>query len=145
MRPREADTTTRRFADAFDPLATWVNLLTASEPGAMNTREGAMPLALRSDRDAIEVALHSALARGRARVCRVRNTAELGLLWCSEPLCDEVRADPGFAVEADAAPLAYDAAGNLLATKEYLDLDGFGCDRFDPSVCPSPPPTRPAR
>lgn len=40
---------------------------------------------------------------------------------------------------------AYDAAGTLLATKEYLDLDGFGCHRFDPSICSSPPPTRPPR
>lgn len=37
---------------------------------------------------------------------------------------------------------AYDARGNLLAIKQYIDLDGFGCNRFDPSICASPPPTR---
>ncbi|MEV4413914.1 hypothetical protein [Catellatospora sp. NPDC049609] len=37
---------------------------------------------------------------------------------------------------------AYDAANALLAEKQYVDLDGFGCNRFDPWSCASPPPTR---
>lgn len=40
---------------------------------------------------------------------------------------------------------AYDAADVLLATMNYVDLNGFGCDRFDPFGCPSPPPVLPAR
>ncbi|BCJ72957.1 hypothetical protein CS0771_25010 [Catellatospora sp. IY07-71] len=35
---------------------------------------------------------------------------------------------------------AYDATGALLAEKQYVDRDGFACNRFDPSVCTSPPP-----
>jgi hypothetical protein len=58
-----ADTTTRRFAQPFDPVSTWVDLLTASEPGVLNTLEGKLPLVLPCDRDAIEVALHSSLAQ----------------------------------------------------------------------------------
>src|SRR2546421_4239249 len=41
-----ADFTTRRFVDEYDETSTYVNLLTATEPGAMNTFEGALPLAL---------------------------------------------------------------------------------------------------
>ena len=71
-----ADFTTQRFADAYDPVVSYVNLLTASEPGG-NTREGPMPLALPSDQEAIEVALFSSLAGEAERVCRIRNTAML--------------------------------------------------------------------
>ena len=35
-----ADFTTKRFAEAFDPMVTYVNLLTASEPGGNVLTEG---------------------------------------------------------------------------------------------------------
>src|SRR5437763_15730718 len=57
-----ADFTTKRFMRRYDPAATYINLLTATEPGAMNTREGPLPLALDSDREAIGVGLYSSLA-----------------------------------------------------------------------------------
>src|SRR5256885_7450416 len=34
----------------YDSRATWINLLTATEPGARNTVEGQVPIALPSDR-----------------------------------------------------------------------------------------------
>ena len=49
-----ADLTTQRFVDEFDWQTTYVNLFTATEPDAMNSREGQLPLALATDRDAIE-------------------------------------------------------------------------------------------
>ncbi len=36
---------------------------------------------------------------------------------------------------------AFDGMGRLMAEQRYVDLNGFGCDRFDPWSCPSPPPT----
>jgi hypothetical protein len=48
-----ADFTTERFLNDYDPHVTYVNLLTATEPGVINTRERPPPLALASDRDAI--------------------------------------------------------------------------------------------
>ena len=107
-----ADFTTRRFADAYDPLVSYVNLLTASEPGG-NTREGPLPLALGSDREAAEVGLFSSLAGANPRVCRIRNTASLDELWASQPLIPEVEANPALEVLEPAAPLPFDAAGNL--------------------------------
>jgi hypothetical protein len=112
-----ADTTTQRFARSFDAAATWVNLLTASEPGVLNTLEGKLPLVLPCDRDAIEVALHSSLAGPRARICRIRSTADLGQLWCSEALLDEVRRSPSLQLEEPPAPWPYDAGGNLLPAR----------------------------
>jgi hypothetical protein len=108
-----ADFTTGRFVRAYDPLVSYVNLLTASEPGG-NTREGPLPLALPSDRDALEVALYSALAHEPARVCRIRNTAELARLWVSEGLLGEVRMNPKLTIASEVAPMAFDETGNLL-------------------------------
>jgi hypothetical protein len=107
-----ADFTTRRFTDAYDPAVSYVNLLTASEPGG-NTREGALPLALKSDREAMEVGLFSSLAGPEPRVCRVKNTALLGELWVSEALAGEAKANSRLEVLNEPAPLTFDAAGNL--------------------------------
>ena len=107
-----ADFTTRRFADSYDPAISYVNLLTASEPGR-NTREGPIPLALDSDREAAEVALFSSLAGANPRVCRIKNTAMLDEIWVSEGLLDEVKSNPMLTATGDPAQLPFDAAGNL--------------------------------
>ena len=107
-----ADFTTRRFADAFDPAVSYVNLLTASEPGG-NTREGPLPLALESDREAMEVALSSSLAGAQPRVCRIRNTASLDEFWISDALLNQVNQNPKLQVLDAAAPIAFDREGNL--------------------------------
>jgi hypothetical protein len=107
-----ADFTTKRFAEAFDPAVSYVNLLTASEPGG-NTREGPMPLALDSDREAMEVALSSSLAGADPRVCRIKNTACLDEFWVSEALLNEVNAHPKLQVLDGSAPLVFDRDGNL--------------------------------
>jgi len=109
-----ADFTTQRFMDEYDAGVTYVNLLTATEPDAMNTREGLLPLALDSDREAIEVALFSALASERPRVCRIKNTALLDELWVSEALLEEVNQNPALRVSPGVAPLEFDQKGNLL-------------------------------
>lgn len=108
-----ADFTTQRFMREYDAGVTYVNLLTATEPGAMNTAEGPLPLALRSDREAIEVALYSALASTRARVCRIKNTACLDEFWVSEALLEEVRQESRLEVLSQPSALAFAADGNL--------------------------------
>ena len=108
-----ADFTTRRFAEAYDPAVSYVNILTASEPGG-NTREGPVPLALDSDREAIEIALFSSLAGSAPRLCRIRNTDALDEMWVSAALLDEVRQHPKLSLLAEAAPMKFDSAGNLL-------------------------------
>lgn len=108
-----ADFTTERFLNDYDPHITYVNLLTATEPGVINTREGPPPLALACDRDAIEVALFSSLAPEQPRVCRIRNTASLDEMWLSEPLLNEAEQNPRLTVDGPLAPLEFDNVGNL--------------------------------
>jgi hypothetical protein len=107
-----ADFITRRFADEYDPAVSYVNLLTASEPGG-NTREGPLPIALESDRDAMEVGLFSSLAGPAPRVCRIASTARLDEMWVSDALLDEVAANSRLHVVQPSAPLPFDAHGNL--------------------------------
>ena len=109
-----ADFTTQRFIDEFDWNTTYVNLFTATEPDAMNSREGQLPLALPSDREAIEAALFSSLASAEnPRVCRIKNTSHLGEFWASPALLGELEGNEKFSVESQPAPLEYKARGNL--------------------------------
>jgi hypothetical protein len=107
-----ADFTTRRFTEAFDPAVSYVNLLTATEPGG-NTREGPLPLALDSDQEAMEVALFSSLAGSDPRICRIKNTARLDELWVSEALLNQVKQNSKLQVLKPPAPLPFNEAGNL--------------------------------
>ena len=107
-----ADFTTRRFLDSFDPAISYINLLTATEPDG-NTREGPVPLALDSDREAVEVALFSSLAGSAPRVYRIKNTARLDEFWVSEALLDKVKRNPSLAVLSPPQPAAFNIAGNL--------------------------------
>ena len=108
-----ADFTTRRFVESYDPAVSYINLLTASEPGG-NTREGPVPLALDSDREAMEVGLFSSIAGSSPRICRIKNTAVLDEFWASEALLEEIKANPKLELIDGPAPLPFDAAGNLL-------------------------------
>jgi len=108
-----ADFTTKRFLDEYDSAVTYVNLLTATEPDAMNTREGPLPIALPSDREAMEVALFSSLASERPRVCRIKNTAMLDEMWVSDALLEEVNQNSGLRVSSPLAPLEFNEKGNL--------------------------------
>ena len=108
-----ADFITERFMKEYDPAVTYVNLLTATEPGAMNTRQGALPLALPSDRQAIEVALWSALTGPQPRLCRIKSTARLDELWVSQSLLEEAKQNPKLNVLEEARPMNFDRAGDL--------------------------------
>ncbi|HEX5220734.1 MAG TPA: lactate racemase domain-containing protein [Verrucomicrobiae bacterium] len=108
-----ADFTTKRFLNAFDAEHTYINLLTATEPDAMNTREGPLPLALDSDREAIGVGLYSALASGSPRLCRIKSTSRLDQFWVSEALLDEVKSNSNLEILSAAEMMEFDHAGNL--------------------------------
>lgn len=107
-----ADFTTQRFARTYDPWVTYVNLLTAIEPDS-NTREGPLPLALASDREAIQLGLYASLAGTHPRLCRIHNTGDLGQLWVSEALLEDVRQNPHLTVCQPPAAMEFDADGNL--------------------------------
>jgi hypothetical protein len=108
-----ADFTTERFTKKFDWQTTYVNVLTATEPGEMNTREGQLPLALSSDREAIEAGLFSSLASEDARVCRIQSTAKLDELFISAALVREIEENGDFRIGQPPAELEFDADNNL--------------------------------
>lgn len=109
-----ADFTTQRFVDEFDAEVTYVNLLTATEPDVMNTKEGLLPLALASDKDAIATALFSSLASVEGpRVCRIRNTSRLDEFWSSPALLGELENDARFKIESEPMSLKFNNEGNL--------------------------------
>lgn len=108
-----ADFTTRRFLDSYDPAVSYINLLTASEPGG-NTREGPLPLALDSDREAVEVGLFSSLAGAAPRVCRIRNTARLDEVWASEALLEEIKANAKLEIIQPPSPVEFNSSEDLL-------------------------------
>jgi hypothetical protein len=93
-----ADFTTERFAAEIDPAVTYINLLTAAGPNAINTREGMLPLALLSDREAMEAALYSALAEVRPGACRIRRTNAIDEFYVSEAMLDEVGQNPKLSI-----------------------------------------------
>lgn len=108
-----ADFTTERFMRDYDPAATYVNLVTASEPDS-TTREGPLPLALSNDREAIEVGLHSSLAGKAPRICRIKSTAALDRFWISEALIKEAKENPRLTILERSAPPRFDRAGNVI-------------------------------
>jgi hypothetical protein len=73
-----------------------------------------LPLALRSDEEAIEVALFSSLAGAAERVCRIRNTAMLDEMWVSPALLAEVERNPALHIVQPPSPVPFDGNGNLL-------------------------------
>lgn len=109
-----ADFTTQRFMGEYNHANTYVNLLTATEPDSQNPREGPPPLALASDREAIEVALYSALTKENPRVCRIKSTASLHEFWVSEALLPEVERNSNLKILDQPSPMVFDGNGNLL-------------------------------
>lgn len=107
-----ADFTTERFARDYDPRVTYVNLLTATEPGN-HPREGNLPMPLESDKEAIEVALFSALGGDKPRMSRIKNTRKLDQFWVSESLLEEVRNNPKLSILSGLESMQFDDAGNL--------------------------------
>ncbi len=107
-----ADFTTQRFVQAYNPEVSYVNILTATEPDG-NTREGPLPLALRSDREAIQVALYSSLAGPQPRLCRIRSTAALDEFWVSTALLPEVHQNPRLTLLEAPHQMEFSEAGNL--------------------------------
>jgi hypothetical protein len=108
-----ADFTTRRFMEEYDAANTYINLLTATEPDSQNPREGPPPLALSSDREAIEVALYSALAKDKPRVCRIKSTAALHEFWVSGALIPDVERNSNLKLLEQPVPMVFDSNGNL--------------------------------
>jgi len=84
-----------------------------------------IPIVLETDRQALEVALHSVGHAADARIAVVRSTADLDELWVSEAVRAEVVANPALNILStdytrSRPPL------NILSTAEQLAFDADG-------------------
>jgi len=108
-----ADFTTRRLFDKLDLDKTYMNGLTAGALAAIK-----IPIVLASDRLALGVALHAAGVHESPRVAIVRSTLELGELWVSEALVDDVAAHPRLEMDGPLEELPFDAHDRLLLVSQ---------------------------
>jgi hypothetical protein len=105
-----ADFTTLRAASKMDLGQTYPNGLTSTVVGPT-----ALPMVLPNDRMALQAAILTCNAVGRApRLMRLANTLKVGEFQVSVELLDEVRAHPHLEIVGTPAPLAFDRVGALV-------------------------------
>lgn len=105
-----ADVTTRRVMDTMDFGATYMNCLTSGV-----TASGRLPMALDSDRLAIQAAIHTLNGADRSalQMIRIQDTLHLEEIWVSETLFSALRANPAMEILSGPETLSFDQAGNL--------------------------------
>ncbi|MDJ0784472.1 MAG: lactate racemase domain-containing protein [Desulfosarcinaceae bacterium] len=105
-----ADFTTRQVVEGLDLFAIQTNAIAAMTP-----EKGRIPIALPTDREAVNAALTTigAIAPEAARVAHIRNTLDLASMSVSVALRAEAAAHPHIEICGDAAPLAFDDTGRL--------------------------------
>jgi hypothetical protein len=109
-----ADFTTRRLYDKLDLPKMYLNGLTSSALEAIK-----IPIVLDSDREALQVALHSTGHGSDARVAIIRSTLDLDELLVSEALLHEVEANPRLEIAGPQQELEFSPADDrLLAFQE---------------------------
>ncbi len=99
-----ADLTTNRLVEAIDPKPMRVNCMTSN----FLTR-ARIPISLANDRDVMAACLDTCwrIDPSEARMVLIPNTLELTHLWVTEPLIEEVRANPSLAVESSFEPIPW--------------------------------------
>ena len=101
-----------RILERINLRSCYINAMTS---GLGGPQRGQIPMAMPTDRDAVAAAI---LTCGRAdlenaRVVRMPDTLDLEHLLVSESLREEVDADDGLEVIAEAAPMSFDADGRI--------------------------------
>lgn len=109
-----ADVTTNRLVSKIDFRSFYLNQLACAL-----LEGGKIPLALSSEREAVEVAM--CLGWGynstELRAMLIRDTKHLTAVWVSESLIPELSTRPGVTLQGELFDLAFDPAGNLLMDK----------------------------
>lgn len=103
-----ADFTTRQLYDKLDLGKMYLNGLTGNALAAIK-----IPIVLATDRQAMQVALHSVGHAADARIAIVRSTADLDQMWVSQALADEVAANPRLDRLGPTVDLEFSADGRL--------------------------------
>ena len=105
-----ADYTTKRLVEKIDHAVMATNAITAMSP-----EKGRFPIALETDREAVEAALTTigAVEPEKARVVHIKNTLQIGELDVSEALLREVEGRKDLVVVDKLGPMSFDGEGNL--------------------------------
>lgn len=104
------DVALRRAIDRFDPVKTYMNMITAKAP------QGArLPLTVDTDRQALNIALACCLKiePETSRIARIQDTKHVESFWASEPLLPELLDSGRVELAGDLRPIAFDDAGML--------------------------------
>lgn len=105
------DVALRRAIDKMDPVATYMNMITAKAP------QGArIPLTVETDRQALNIALACCLKiqPETSRIARIQDTKHVETFWASEPLLPQLLASGRVEVTGDPRPIAFGAGGMLV-------------------------------
>ncbi|MFH1976126.1 MAG: lactate racemase domain-containing protein [Pseudomonadota bacterium] len=105
-----ADFTTKRLVKKIDHEATAMNAIAANTP-----EKGRIPIALPTDKDAVEAALNSigAVEPEKVRLVHIKNTLEMGKLDISEALLEEFKGRQDLTLIKELGPLSFDQTGNF--------------------------------
>ena len=109
-----ADITTERAVSKIDYNSTYVNCLTQG-----STETAKIPPFLPNDRDAIATAIRTCgpIDPREAKVVRIKNTLELGRMWISEALAEEVKSNPELSeiieIQGESKDMQFDVLGTL--------------------------------
>jgi hypothetical protein len=106
-----ADFCSQRLADKIDPIPTQINCITAMTP-----EKARVPIALKTDREAVTTALTTVgpVEPWEARVIRIKNTLEMEELQVSEALTDELKGRSDITIIGGLEEMPFDPEGNLL-------------------------------
>jgi len=105
-----ADFTTKKLLNKINYEATAINAIAANTP-----EKGRIPIALPTDKDAIEAAISTigAVDPESVRLVHIKNTLEMGKLDISEALWKEIKERKDLMLIKELGPLSFDQAGNL--------------------------------
>lgn len=106
-----ADFCSQRLAAKIDPTPTQINCITAMTP-----EKARLPIALKTDREAIATALTTVgpVESWEARVIRIKNTLEMEELQVSEAVMDDLKGRQDITRIGGLEEMTFDADGNLL-------------------------------
>lgn len=106
-----ADYTTTRLVKKIDLKATMINSVTGMGPEC-----GRIPIAFDQDREALQAAFDNSgvLDSKDLRLVWVKNTLELEILWVSEPMMEEVKANPNLEIVSPLQEIPFAKNGNMV-------------------------------
>lgn len=107
----QADTTTLRFFNKMDFLATYPNALTATV-----FLPAKLAMVLKNDEMAIKGAIKTCneIDKSNPKIVLIKNTLTMEEIYLSRAYLDEIKDIPGIVIDSSCQPLSFDVDGNLL-------------------------------